>query len=369
MRTTILAAGLGVFVLLATPSPGRAQHKPRTADDLARSYNDGATTVQDQIDEIRKQLEKPNLSMADAAKLIGQQSALRARANALWDKTQMEIDDSFKATRNSIVDYNAKNQRLGIDSAVVSSEIDKINNVAKYPTREEFEKNKARMSQDWDQNYGSRLKPLGQQFAEDREQIFKDYNDKYGIDLKTEGYSRIGEYNPYTGQFYYKYYDKDGNRVPWAQYTKDLEGLEKFRQDVETYRRRQADQKAQLEKQATGLTQLQDKVDNSRKTLRPVMESQRDRLATAQVVGSWKGVSVQGTSKLNIDLVFKADGTVTNRAENGQTGNGKWTRAGDTITVTWSTGAKVSWQMKDGQLGGSGTTSRGQPWSISFSKQ
>lgn len=91
--------------------------------------------------------------------------------------------------------------------------------------------------------------------------------------------------------------------------------------------------------------------------------------ARAEVVGTWKGVSVQGDSKLGIDLVFNEDGTVSNRAENGRTGSGKWSREGETITITWSAGAKVSWQLKDGQLGGSGTTSRGQPWSISFLKQ
>ncbi len=91
--------------------------------------------------------------------------------------------------------------------------------------------------------------------------------------------------------------------------------------------------------------------------------------ARAEIAGTWKGISVQGDSKLRIDLVFSEDGTVSNRAENGRTGNGTWSREGDTITVTWSTGAKVSWQLKDGQLGGSGTTSRGQPWSISFRKQ
>jgi hypothetical protein len=91
--------------------------------------------------------------------------------------------------------------------------------------------------------------------------------------------------------------------------------------------------------------------------------------ARAAVVGTWKGVSVQGESKLGIDLVFNDDGTVTNRAENGRTGSGKWSREGDTITIRWSTGARVRWQLKDGQLGGSGTTSRGQPWSISFRKQ
>lgn len=99
------------------------------------------------------------------------------------------------------------------------------------------------------------------------------------------------------------------------------------------------------------------------------VEPAQPRNPRAEVVGSWKGVSTQGSSRLRVDLVFEDNGSVSNRAENGRTGQGTWSLDGDRITITWSTGARVTWQLKDGQLGGSGTTSRGQPWSIWFRKQ
>ncbi len=92
--------------------------------------------------------------------------------------------------------------------------------------------------------------------------------------------------------------------------------------------------------------------------------------ARADVVGTWKGVSVEGDSRLGYVVVFNDDGTVSARSEKGGTGIGTWSRDGDTITIMWSSnGVKVSWQLKDSRLGGSGTTSRDQPWSMSLRKQ
>lgn len=89
----------------------------------------------------------------------------------------------------------------------------------------------------------------------------------------------------------------------------------------------------------------------------------------AQIVGTWKGASVQGASRLAVSAEFRNNGTISTRAENGLTSSGTWTRDGNTVQVTWSTGVKVSWQLKDGKLGGGGTTSKGQSWSVTLEKQ
>jgi hypothetical protein len=92
-------------------------------------------------------------------------------------------------------------------------------------------------------------------------------------------------------------------------------------------------------------------------------------LTDNDVVGTWKGKSTQGDNTISLDLIFEDDGTVSNKASNGLSGRGTWKIDGETIEVTWSTGAKVRWTVEDGSISGKGTTSRGQPWSIHFKKQ
>ena len=104
--------------------------------------------------------------MDAAAKLIDQQSTLRQQADQLWSSTNAKIDAAFSQTRDAINGYNDANRDVSFQSAVVGSQIDVLNNVAKYPTRDAFEQNKAQMSQDWQNTYGNRLKPFGDDFAQ-----------------------------------------------------------------------------------------------------------------------------------------------------------------------------------------------------------
>ena len=163
-----------------------------------------------------------------------------------------------------------------------------MNNVAKYPTKDAFDANKAQMAADWDKNYGSRLKPLGEEFAQKKEAIFKEIKERDGIDLAAQGYSRVGEYNPYTGDYYYKYYAKDGS-VKWAEWKDDADGYQKYQQDVETYRRRQLSKGDDLKSEASKLTDLSNGFDRSRQSGSQQLESLAGAVNKINFGGSWSG--------------------------------------------------------------------------------
>jgi hypothetical protein len=85
------------------------------------------------------------------------------------------------------------------------------------------------------------------------------------------------------------------------------------------------------------------------------------------LVGTWEGTYVQtGEADIPTTAVFNGDGTVTT---NGGKGRGRWTLDGDSVHVTWSTGAVVTWRFSGDKISGSGTTPRGRSWSLTLRKQ
>lgn len=86
-----------------------------------------------------------------------------------------------------------------------------------------------------------------------------------------------------------------------------------------------------------------------------------------QLIGTWMGTSVQeGSPDLQTTVVFYADGTVIS---DGGRGRGRWTLDGDTVRISWSNGAVVTWRLIGNRLMGSGITTRGRSWSITLRKQ
>ena len=85
------------------------------------------------------------------------------------------------------------------------------------------------------------------------------------------------------------------------------------------------------------------------------------------VVGSWAGTYVQqGEADIPTTAVFSRGGTVTT---NGGKGRGKWSLDGDSIHITWSSGARVTWRISGDQMTGGGTTPRGRSWSVTLRRQ
>jgi hypothetical protein len=325
---TILAAAIALWCVTATSALSQS------SEELASRYNRDIQPINDEIEALDKKRNNADLSLGDAAKIIDQQSTLRKKADDLWNSYQSAIDDSFRKTRDAITDYNRSNQELDTQSAIVGSKIDGLNNVAKYPQKDDFEKNKAAMADDWDKTYGSRLKPFGEAAAEKKEELFKLVKDKYGIDMKAEGYSRIGVSNPYNGDYYYKYYDKDGN-LSAGQWKPDADNWSKWQSDVDAWRRRQIDRKVQLDKESSDLNGLQDGFTESRNTVGGKLNRLNNNVLRINFFGSWSGGDTTGNNN-SVSLKLNRDGSLTyswRRTNASYSGPGTWQQSGPKITA------------------------------------
>ena len=144
MITTIRLTCVGLTLFLACAPASRAQS---SAQAMAKYYNAEIGPINDQIDDLRSQLNDPNLSMQQAAQIVDQESALRRKADALWDTTQGGVDGAYDQLRGAIDKYNKNNRRLDFQSAIAGSQIDLLNNAARNPNKGDFERNNARVRQ------------------------------------------------------------------------------------------------------------------------------------------------------------------------------------------------------------------------------
>jgi len=69
------------------------------------------------------------------------------------------------------------------------------------------------------------------------------------------------------------------------------------------------------------------------------------------VVGTWVGTyrSTKG-SPFTTTLRFSNDRTVTSTTPSGRTGRGTWSQSGNSVTVTWSNGARIAWNLSGSRL-------------------
>ncbi|MBX9624062.1 MAG: hypothetical protein K2X82_09660 [Gemmataceae bacterium] len=329
-------------VVLAGGSFARSQDRPPSSENIARDYNTKAQGIQDQVDSLYKKLDNPNLSMSDAAAIIDKQSGLRLQADATWAESQKAIDQSFSYKRQEINDYNRANQELDFQSAIAGSQIGLVNNVAKYPEKAMFEANKEAMSKEWEQTYGSRLKPFGEEWAAKKEEMFKSLKENNGIDLAKDGYGRIGTYNPYTGETYYKYYDKDGNLLKF-QWQNDAKGWEKWQEDSRTYWRRQRQQQDQLQRDAAQLMKDNGTLNSTQKALSGGMTKFENAAKRVNFAGNWNGGDNVGNT---VRLTLGRGGSMSyyfGGTDRPTTYDGTWTQTGRQITAQTSDGA---WTLK-----------------------
>ena len=340
MRLCMLS--LVIATTLALTSGARAQQKPRSSDETAKYYNAKAQTIQDDIDALRKKLDDPKLSMSDANKLIDQMSSLRKNSDTLWNDTTKSANDYFGYKRDEFNKFNDENKKLVYQSAVAGSQTDLLNNVAKNPDKASFESNKEAMSKAWEANYGSRLKPFGPEFAETKDAVFKTLKDDYGIDLVKDGYSRIGTYNPYTGDVYYKYYGKDG-KLDWVIFENDAKGWEKYNAELRTVRKRRLEWKDSLEKDRAQIDKDRTALKTTRDGLTGAMAKVESKAKRVNFAGSWSGNDNVGNT---VRLTLNSDGSMTyyygGRARPYSSG-GTWTQTGTDITARTSDGV---WRLE-----------------------
>ncbi len=269
--------------------PAVAQYGAKSTEEIARGYNQGVQPIYERIDELRRKANDSSLTMNEAARLVDQQSALRREADQLWSATQGDVTAVYRRTGDAINRYNAETRRLDFESSIVGSQIDLLNNVGKYPSRGQFDQNKDALSQQWEQTYGSRLRPFGDEFAQRKAELFGQVKDRYGVDLEQTGYSRIGTINPYTGETYYKYYGPEGNLVA-GQWKDDANGWNKWREDVNTSWRRQRDQQQQLQRESVELGQINNQLEKSRNTVSNSLSLLRSEVRRVEFTGRWSGV-------------------------------------------------------------------------------
>jgi hypothetical protein len=354
-----------LLMLAALPAGARAQYSPKRTEQIAREYNQAVTSINDRIDELRGKANDPNLSMSGAARLIDQQSELRRQADRLWSNAQSDVTGAFRKTGEAIDRYNAENRRLDFQSAIAGSQIDLLNNVAQNPTREQFDQKKDELSRQWEQTYGSRLKPFGDDFAQEKASLFKRVKDAYSIDLNQTGYSRIGTINPYTGETYYKYYGPDGNLVA-GQWKDDANGWSKWREDVNTSIRRQRDWGQQLERESADLNRFNGQLEQNRAATQGQLSSLETQVRHVDFSGKWSGRDSDGDT---IQLSLYADGTMLYverlRSDGSVTRNwGSWEQNGRAIYMGNNAG-DMKWSgrvLSNRQLEISGRNSYGKRW-------
>jgi hypothetical protein len=349
------------------------------------------TALQTQLEALERRIEQAQEAWERAYSRIDQFSmADMPKWNALVDARSRELDrlrdERARLAQKASEVYAARADQVNAQinqfkgaNLVAGSNIDFLNNVARYPKREDFEKNREQMSQDWERKYGSALKKHSQTEMEKKiDEGFKEWFPEG----KDTGYRRIGTINPYTGEYYYKFYDKDGE-WKFSVWNTGYEGWKRYQDDLKAEWRRHSLSREEYLRQAKGLKDKLDGLADAEKKAGDQLSRAKGQLASlarqaredeaerarAQVVGTWKGVSVQGDNRVSVTAYFSDDGRVTNTGSNGKSGRGTWIRDGDSIRVTWSTGAIVSFRIQGNQITGSGMTSRGEPWSVSLGKQ
>jgi hypothetical protein len=244
MRAYLTFSLLVPLAFLLTGSPLQAQ-------------SDGS--VQTQLDALEQRINAAQSAWQKAYDSVDQFSmADMPRWNALVDARSRELDRLreqrarlAQATSDDYArrasDLNTQIAQLKNSTVVGSANMDFLNNVAKNPTRADFERSRQQMSQEWQSKYGDAMKSM----PTEQDKINDGFK-RYFPDGKTDGYQRIGVHNPYTGDYWVRFYDdKDkGGRAKFEVWSDGYEGWKRWQDDVATYWRRRASERDELLKQA-----------------------------------------------------------------------------------------------------------------------
>jgi hypothetical protein len=327
---------------------GRVGHAPAQDARLSASdFNAQVAPLNEAIDDLYTKLKDPSLNISQAATLIDQQSTLRSQINQLWSQTDDGIAGSLRDLKQQALQYERDKRQVGMQSALVGSQIDLVNNVGKYATKAEFESNKDRMSQSWENTYGSRLKAFGEDFAAGKEDLFKRIKDYYGIDAPS---ARIGTSNPYTDEVYYKYYDDNGNLLG-GQWADDAAGWQKWSNDVNASWRRLRDQKEAYDSNVTNINDFRDLFTSTKSNVARNLETIEAQAKRVNFVGTWAGNDNVGNW---LRLTLQSDGTTRYTWGKSSTiydGAGTWSQVGARITMRtddgqWSHRSTITEEFK-----------------------
>ncbi len=96
------------------------------------------------------------------------------------------------------------------------------------------------------------------------QQYLDEQRDRLGVGDR-QGYERIGEYNPYDGRSYIRYYDKDTGQLKISEVRGLREDLERQRQDIEKHRERLARSAQDVEDKYSTAIDAYNKADTARR--------------------------------------------------------------------------------------------------------
>lgn len=303
----------------------------------------------------------PDGDLADLRKRTGEATklldAVRMDLARLQAAAQDEVDAKAKAVNDDV-------RRFRGLTGFVASNLDFLDRVAAHPTRADFESMRDAYARSWDAS-------TGQEFKRDRldaESAIRDAVKPFLAEAMKGGYEPSGVGNPYTGDYYRRFFDETGDVRP-AVWNAGREAWKKYQGEAKGIADRLRGRGADIERKALSLDQQFAAYEAKVKAFEALVGKANDKVNRADLVGTWKGHLAEGAKKTGVTLTIDADGRITNTAENGLSGRGTWTRAGETVTVVWATGEVARWSLKAGSLSAGGTTPRGVKWSIEFAKQ
>ncbi|MCA9178270.1 MAG: hypothetical protein KDB14_27595 [Planctomycetales bacterium] len=128
--------------------------------------------------------------------------------------------------------YDYGGMDLGLVTDLGKSIAEGLENVARNPTRAQFDAKRQQFAGEWQRKYGDTLGSRDSEFAEKREKMLKWYKEKFGKDLKEQGYQRLGVVNPYSGEYFYRYYEdeKNGGKALYGIWKEDALTYNAFRE-------------------------------------------------------------------------------------------------------------------------------------------
>jgi hypothetical protein len=123
------------------------------------------------------------------------------------------------------------------------------------------------------------------------QQYLDEQRNKLGVgDL--QGYQRMGEYNPYDGRSYIRYYDKDTGQLKISEVRGFREDLDRQRQDIEKHRERLAHSGKEVDDNYSTAIDAYNKADTARQDLDKAandLAAARDRYQREQAAASSGG--------------------------------------------------------------------------------
>lgn len=196
--------------------------------------------VSTQLDALQKRIEQAyqawqnELKVNDLSTTAANRLAARNRElDRLYEERnwlQSKASTGLTAKAN---DLNGQINLFKATNAVAASNISFLNNVAQYNQRDTFELNRERLGKEWEKEYGADMKRYRSEMEKKIDEAFE----KSSAKGREAGYRKVGTHNPYTGEYYLRFYDVDG-KIDFAVYSEGVDNWDLFKKDVENFRRR-----------------------------------------------------------------------------------------------------------------------------------